>query len=111
MLLAGGLCVLNSVTLVKNQYEISKGKSYRQGINDLRKQAKRLCVEVDLLFKAVNDLQNEASLMQIFEEQLREISIKQGVSVEKIVSLTKENEVILNKQKVGLCFCFPLFEM
>ena len=106
MLLAGGLCVLNSVTLVKNQYEISKGKGYRQGINDLRKQTERLSEEVELLYKAVNDLQNEASLMQIlFEEQLKEISLEQGISMEEITNLMNENKDILNEQKVEWCLC------
>eukprot|EP00956_Cyclotella_meneghiniana_P028853 scaffold68283_cov86-Cyclotella_meneghiniana.AAC.1 len=100
---AGGLCVLNSATLVKNQYEISKGKGYRQVINDLRKQTERLSEEVELLYKAVNDLQNEASLMQIlFEEQLKEISLEQGISMEEITNLMKENEDILNEQKASI---------
>jgi hypothetical protein len=39
--------------------------------------------------------------MKTFESQLVDIARKQGVSVDKIVSLTRENEEILAKQKVG----------
>jgi hypothetical protein len=52
------------------------------------------------LAKAVNDLETEANLMKTFESQLVDIARKQGISVDKIVSLTKENGEILAKQKV-----------
>ena len=98
------MCALTSLTMVKNQYELSKGKSYRQGINDLRNVSNRLAGQVELLFKAVKDLENEVTLMEIIEEQLTEIARKQGASVETIVNLTKENEEILAKQKVRSSF-------
>jgi hypothetical protein len=47
--------------------------------------------------------------MKTFESQLIDIARKQGVSVDKIVSLTRENEEILAKQKVGLSK-FNLFQ-
>ena len=94
------MCALTSVAMVKNQYELSQGKSYRQGINDLRNTSNRLAGQVELLFKAVKDLEKEVTLMKIIDEQLTEIARKQGVSVESIVNLTKENEEILAKQKV-----------
>jgi hypothetical protein len=49
----------------------------------------------------VKDLETEANLMKSFESQLSDIARKQGISVDKIVSLTRENEEILAKQKVG----------
>lgn len=97
---AGGLCVANSAVVVKNQYEISKGKGYRAGINNLRKEASRLGEQIELLTQAVNDLRSEADLMAGFEVQLSEIARKQSVNVNEIVALTKENEEILAKQKV-----------
>ena len=39
--------------------------------------------------------------MKAFENQLSDIAIKQGISVEKLVQLTKENEHILAQQKVS----------
>ena len=125
---AGGFGVLNSLTVVKNQYDISKGTGkwwripyfrtvvfiqstdwlfcisvtgYRQGTNLLRREAYRLADEVDALSKEVKDLETEANLMKSFESQLSDIARKQGISVDKIVSLTRENEEILAKQKVG----------
>ena len=74
---------------------------YRQGANDLRKEANRLGDEIDALTTAVNDLEREATLMKAFENQLSDIARKQGISVDKVVSLTKENEDILAKQKVS----------
>jgi hypothetical protein len=40
--------------------------------------------------------------MKTFEDQLSEISRKQGIAVNEIVSLCKENEEILARQKVRL---------
>jgi SMC interacting uncharacterized protein involved in chromosome segregation len=74
---------------------------YRQGANLLRREANRLTDEVDALSKAVDDLETEANLMKSFESQLSDIARKQGISVDKIVSLTRENEEILAKQKVS----------
>ena len=76
-------------------------EGYRQGANDLRKEANKLGYEIDALTTAVNDLQTEANLMKAFENQLTDIARRQGISVDKIVSLTKENEDILAKQKVS----------
>ena len=39
--------------------------------------------------------------MKTFEHQLADITIRQGISVEKVVQLTKENEQILSQQKVS----------
>jgi hypothetical protein len=52
------------------------------------------------LVNAINDLQHEADLMKTFEVQLSDISRKQGIAVNEIVSLCKENEEILARQKV-----------
>ena len=43
--------------------------------------------------------------MKAFENQLSDIAIKQGISVEKLVQLTKENEHILAQQKVSSLYC------
>ena len=50
----------------------------------------------------MNDLQTEANLMKTFESQLSDIARQQGISVDKIVNLTRENEEILAKQKANL---------
>ena len=39
--------------------------------------------------------------MKAFENQLTDIANRQGISVEKVVQLTKENEQILSQQKVS----------
>jgi prophage DNA circulation protein len=75
---------------------------YREGTNLLRREASRLADEVDALSKAVSALETEANLMKTYESELYDIARKQGVSVDKIVSLTRENEEILAKQKVGI---------
>jgi cupin superfamily acireductone dioxygenase involved in methionine salvage len=54
------------------------------------------------LVKAVTDLQTEADLMTSFEQQLSEIARKQGYTANEVLSLVKENEEILQKQKVIL---------
>ncbi|KAL7508730.1 hypothetical protein ACHAXN_006070, partial [Cyclotella atomus] len=100
--MAGGICVATSATVVRNQYELSKGKGYREGINSLRKEANRLGEQTELLVQAVNELEAEAGLMQGLEEQLSEIARKQGVNVNEIVMLVRENEEILSKQKSNL---------
>lgn len=74
---------------------------YRQGINNLRIEANRLNEQVDALAEAVNDLQEEADLMRGLEEQLSTIARRQGVNVNEIVMLVRENEEILSKQKVS----------
>ena len=75
---------------------------YREGINSLRKEANRLGEQTELLVQAVNELEAEAGLMQGLEEQLSEIARKQGVNVNEIVMLVRENEEILSKQKSNL---------
>ena len=52
----------------------------------------------------MTDLETEASLMKAFESQLSDIAWKQGISVDKIVSLIRENEEILTKQKVWFMY-------
>ena len=75
---------------------------YRQGINSLRKEASRISEQTEHLVKAVTDLQTEADLMTSFEQQLSEIARKQGYTANEVLSLVKENEEILQKQKVIL---------
>ena len=41
--------------------------------------------------------------MRAFENQLTDIAVRQGISVDKVVQLTKENEHILAQQKVSSC--------
>ena len=66
-------------------------------------------MEVDALTNAVNDLQKEATLMKAFENRLTDIAIRQGISVDKIVQLTKENEHILAQQKVSSFGIVPAY--
>ena len=61
----------------------------------------RLSNEVEALANAVDDLEEEATLMKAYENQLTDITTRQGISVEKVVQLTKENEQILSQQKVS----------
>ena len=132
---AGGICVVTSATIVRNQYELSKGKGvywhstlqiisgitiipvsclifinihafeltgYRDEINSLRKQANRLGEQTELLAQAVDELEAEASLMQNLEEQLSEIAHEQGVTVNEILLLVRENEHVLSQQTANL---------
>jgi hypothetical protein len=73
---------------------------YRRGIYSLRKEASRISEQTEHLLKAVADLQTEADLMRSFEQQLSKIARKQGYTANEILSLMKENEEILQKQKV-----------
>lgn len=95
------MCALTSLTMVKNQYELSRGKSYRQGINDLRSVSNRLAEQVELLFNAVRDLEKEANLMVIIEEQLTDIARKQGVSVDTIVELVSYSLFAVIQWRLG----------
>ena len=56
--------------------------------------------EIDCLFEAIGKLDSELSIMKSFESELSDIGRKQGISVDTIVRLVKENEKILAKQKV-----------
>lgn len=75
---------------------------YREGINGLRKVANKLVEQTELLNQAVDELQNEADLMQGLEEQLDEIASSQGSSTNEIIMMVRENEEILSKQKANL---------
>jgi cupin superfamily acireductone dioxygenase involved in methionine salvage len=75
---------------------------YREGINSLRKVANKLVEQAELLNQAVDELQNEADLMQALEEQLDEIASSQGSSTNEIIMMVRENEEILSKQKANL---------
>jgi hypothetical protein len=75
---------------------------YREGINNLRKVANKLVEQTELLNQAVDELQNEADLMQGLEEQLDEIASSQGSSTNEIIMMVRENEEILSKQKANL---------
>ena len=86
----------------KLKYSVFQHAGYRQGINDLRNEANRLGIEVDFLTNAIYKLQDEAALMKDIENQLTDIAQRQGISVDKLVQLTKENEQILAQQKVRL---------
>jgi hypothetical protein len=50
----------------------------------------------------VDELEAEASLMQNLEEQLSEIAHEQGVTVNEILLLVRENEHVLSQQKANL---------
>jgi prefoldin subunit 5 len=75
---------------------------YRDEINSLRQQANRLGEQTELLAQAVDELEAEASLMQNLEEQLSEIAHEQGVTVNEILLLVRENEHVLSQQKANL---------
>ncbi|KAL7546012.1 hypothetical protein ACHAWF_009358 [Thalassiosira exigua] len=102
----GGVSILNCPTVAHKHLRIAKSGNQRTIINNLRKEAEILKLEVDFVSRSVDDLQAEADTLVGLERELSTIARKQGMTAGKLVDLVNENEDIGEMKKRNLRLAF-----
>lgn len=95
-------CVINFVVcpwVICNQIRIARNKSIRGLINGLRDEVNLFAEENEKLTLNIDELETQNDRLKEFEKGLKSICDKQGANVEQLVSLVKDNRVIIDKMK------------
>jgi len=98
----GGICIINSPTVAHKHLGIAKSEGVRTSLNNIRKEVDLLTSEIDFLTHSVDDLQAEADVLVGLEQDLQDITTKQGKNVNDLIDLVNENELILSQMKGNL---------
>jgi len=102
VILMGGVCIVNSPAVATKHLRIAKSEGVRSSVKKIRVEIGSLKTEIDLVARAVDDLQEEASTLQGVEKALQEITSQQGADASQFVTLVKENQSILDQMRANL---------
>jgi len=91
-IVSGILTIIFSLWTIYEERQLAIAKTLREWVNELQSEVDLLKILKESLYKNINALKGNVSTLKIKETCLQDITKQQGIDVEHLVELVKENK-------------------